>query len=206
MNDAATLLGLLRVALRDPADATWSAAEKASLIEQAVADCPQRGLLHDDVTVAIVAGTYHYPLDASVTSVSRLDLVDADGTERGSVPGGLWEVIGDAWTSAELHLSPRVVDDSDGFTAHVIGYGRYDTATNLVPDEHVPYVIAHAKAAAYGAMVSDRARFRNFETSEQPFNISVNELIQLMNDAQLERDRNRARIWRWRKPMPASRS
>lgn len=206
-NDLATLNGLLDIALRDTSDETWTSAEKDSLIEQAVDACPPRPLLHDDASLSLVAGAYYHTLPAGVVSISRIDLEDIDGNERGAIAGGLWEVIGDTLTdAAEVRIDQRIVDRWDGGTAHLIGYGRYDTVTNLIPDEYVPYVIAHARAEAYGRMASDRARFRNWETSEQPLNISVNELLTLINDAQLERDRHRARIMRWRKPMPAMRS
>ena len=206
-NDSATLVALLQTALRDTSDATWTSAEKTALIEQAVDACPPRPLLHDDASLSLVAGAYYHTLPAGVVSISRIDLEDIDGNERGAIAGGLWEVIGDTLTdAAEVRIDQRIVDRWDGGTAHLIGYGRYDTVTNLIPDEYVPYVIAHARAEAYGRMASDRARFRNWETSEQPLNISVNELVQLVNDAQLERDRHRARIMRWRKPMPATRS
>lgn len=206
-NDSATLVALLQTALRDTSDATWTSAEKTALIEQAVDACPPRPLLHDDASLSLVAGAYYHTLPAGVVSISRIDLEDIDGNERGAIAGGLWEVIGDTLTdAAEVRIDQRIVDRWDGGTAHLIGYGRYDTVTNLIPDEYVPYVIAHARAEAYGRMASDRARFRNWETSEQPLNISVNELLTLINDAQLERDRHRARIMRWRKPMPAMRS
>lgn len=207
-NTLAVLNGLLDIALRDTSDETWTSAEKDSLIEQAVDDCPLRPLLHGDATQALTSGTYYYALPVAVASVSRIDVADADGNEAGSIPGGLWEVIGDPLTSAaEVHIDPRVVDRwGTGATIRYIGYGRYDTTTNLIPDDFVPFVIAHARAEAYGRMASDRARFRNWETSEQPLNISVNELLTLINDAQLERDRHRVRIMRWRKPMPAMRS
>lgn len=206
-NDSATLVALLQTALRDTSDATWTSAEKTALIEQAVDACPPRPLLHDDASLSLVAGAYYHTLPAGVVSISRIDLEDIDGNERGAIAGGLWEVIGDTLTdAAEVRIDQRIVDRWDGGTAHLIGYGRYDTTTNLIPDEYVPYVIAHARAEAYSRMASDRARFRNWETSEQPLNISVNELLTLINDAQLERDRHRARIMRWRKPMPAMRS
>lgn len=206
-NDSATLVALLQTALRDTSDATWTSAEKTALIEQAVDACPPRPLLHDDASLSLVAGAYYHTLPAGVVSISRIDLEDIDGNERGAIAGGLWEVIGDTLTdAAEVRIDQRIVDRWDGGTAHLIGYGRYDTVTNLIPDEYVPFVIAHARAEAYGRMASDRARFRNWETSEQPLNISVNELLTLINDAQLERDRHRARIMRWRKPMPAMRS
>jgi len=207
-NDSATLVALLQTALRDTSDETWTGVEKAALIEQAVDDCPLRPLLHDDATQALTSGDYYYALPVAVASVSRIDVADADGNEAGSIPGGLWEVIGDPLTSdAEVHIDPRVVDRwGTGATIRYIGYGRYDTTTNLVPDDFVPFVIAHARAEAYGRMASDRARFKQWANDEQTLNISVNELLQLINDAQLERDRHRARIMRWRKPMPAQRA
>ena len=160
-NDLATLNGLLDTALRDTSDATWSSAEKDDLIERAVDDCPRRPLLHDDATLSLVSGAYYHTLPAGVVAISRLDLEDLDGNERGQIAGGLWEVVGDPLTdNAEVHIDQRIVDRWDGGTVHIIGYGRYDTTTNLIPDEFVPYVIAHARAEAYGRIASDRARFK----------------------------------------------
>jgi hypothetical protein len=206
-NDLATLNGLLDIALRDTSDETWTAAEKNQLIEQAVDDCPHRPLLHDDASIDFVSGAYYHDLPAGVISISRIDIEDTDGNPAGQIGGGLWEVIGDLMTGdAEIFISPRIVDAYDGGTGHLIGYGRYDTTTNLIPDEYVAYVLAHATAAAYQRMASDRARFKQWANDEQTLNISVNELVQLVNDAQLERDRERARIRRWKKPVPAMRS
>lgn len=207
-NDLATMNALLDIALRDTSDLTWTSAEKNDLIERAVDDCPLRPLLHGDATQALTSGDYYYDLPAAVVSVSRIDVADSDGNEAGAVSGGLWEIIGDPLTGdAEVHIDPRIVDRwGTGATVRYIGYGRYDTTTNLIPDEYVPYVIAHARAEAYSRMSSDRARFKQWANDEQTLNISVNEMIQLTNDAQLERDRHRARIFRWRKPMPAMRS
>lgn len=206
-NTLAVLNGLLDTALRDTSDVTWSSDEKNQLIRQAVDDCPPRPLKHDDASIDFVSGAYYHDLPAGVVSVSRIDIEDVNGDPAGSVSGGLWELIGDPLTGdAEIFVSPRLVERYDGGTGHLIGYGRYDTTTNLIPDDYIPFVLAHAKAAAYGAMASDRARFRNWETDEQPHNVSVNELVLLINDAQAERDRQAARIFRYRKPMPAMRS
>lgn len=206
-NDLATMNGLLDIALRDTSDATWTSAEKDSLIEQAVDACPPRPLLHDGASLSLVAGAYYHTLPAGVVSISRIDIEDIDGNEQGAIPRGLWEVVGDPLASAaEVHIDQRIVDRWDGGTAFLIGYGRYDTTTNLIPDEYVPFVIAHARAEAYGRMASDRARFKQWANDEQTLNISVNELLTMINDAQLERDRHRARIMRWRKPMPAQRA
>lgn len=207
-NDLATLNALLDTALRDTSDVTWSSAEKDSYILDAVQACPPRPLRHDDVPVNLISGTYHYSLPTSVLSISRLDIVDADGVERGPIAGGLWSIDGDLLTGeSEVHISPHVVDRyGTGAKAYAIGYGQYDLSTNLVPTEFLPFVIAHARAAAYNAMAADRARFKQWANDEQTLNISVNELLGLLNDAQLERDRERARIRQWRKPMPAMRS
>lgn len=204
-NDAATLNGLLDIALRDTSDATWSSDEKDSLITQAVLECPPRPLLHDEHTATLTTGTYFYTLSPWVKTLSRIDLVDASGVEQGSIPGGLWEIHGDTYTgNAEVQIAPRVVDRwGTGATIRYIGYSEYDTSTHLIPTEYVRFVIAHAKAEAYSRMASDRARFKQWANDEQTLNISVNELVQMVNDAQLERDRERARIQRWRKPMPA---
>lgn len=205
-NTQSVLVDLLRTALRDASDATWPETEKQSLVDRAVDACPLRPLLRTDVMFPISDGDHSYGIDPTVASISRIDLT-LDGAPAGSIPSGLWEVTGDLSTgNAEVTIDPSTVTRLSGRTAQVIGHGRYDTASHPVPDDFVPFVIAHARAEAWSRMVSDRARFRNWEVSEQTLNVSVNEVVLMLNDAQREREREQSRIFRFRKPMPARRA
>jgi hypothetical protein len=203
-NDAGTLRGYLATQLRDSTYETWASAELDTLIASAVRACPRRPLLHDEVTQVLSSGIYYYTLPQTVTNISRLDLVDSSGEEQGELGGGLWEIIGDMMSGdAELHIAPTIVDANDGATVNIIGYGDYGTTGHYIPDDYVPFVLAHARAEAYARMISSRARFKNWANSDQTLNISVNELVQLVNDAQSDRERQRSMIARIRKPMPA---
>ena len=213
-NDIDTLLPALERALRDESDPqTWMNQEKADLIRWAIADLWPRVSREIDQTatankITLVAGTYFYALPAGVLAVSRVDYVDGQSNEAGPLAPGSWEVTGDplaATSTAKLHIPPSVAEA--GGSLRLIGYGRYDLVTgasgNLIPDELVPLVLATARAEAYRRMGSDRARFEAWLTRNQVENISINELVILINEADSEAERLWRRHKKWQRPVPA---
>lgn len=201
-NDTATLRGYLATQLRDTAFATWTSAEMTNLIDWALNSLwPRysRALDPTTTTVTTVANTYYYSLPTGVRAVSRIDRVS--GTEDfGPVSGRSWELVGDVMNgSGKLHVGP-IFNATDVLRLH--GYGVYDGATNLIPDYFIPLVLAKARAEAYRRMSGDRAQFKAWLSRNQVQNMSVNELILMINEADAEAQQLEARIAKtWQRPV-----
>ena len=205
-NLTATLKGYLDTALADTADSVWGATEKTNVLTWALANlwprC-KRPLDPTAYTVTLVDGTYRYTLDSDILLLSRVDLIDSSSNELGPIMDGSWEVIGDAMAgTAKLHVSPTVNDNFAGGTLQLNGYGRYDGATNLIPDDLIPLVLATARAELLRRTVNDRARFKDWQARAQQQNSSVNELVQMLNDADQEASILRQRNFTFQKPVP----
>lgn len=203
-NDLATLSSKLATALRDTSHETWTSTEKDDLVTWAVDNLyPKfaRVLDPETTTVALVTDTYFYDLPAGVIEVSTVELYTGTD-EYGPLDDQAWQVVGDPYNgTGKLRISP-IIADTD-YTVRLHGYGVYDTTTNLIPDTLVPLVLAKARVEAYRRLGADRANFLQWQTNEQTQNISVNELLQLMQSAQadvilLEQGAQRT----WRRPVP----
>lgn len=205
-NDAATLNGLLDIQLRDTSDTTWTSAEKDTLIARAVNNLYPRiviPLAPATYTQALTAGTYLYALNAAILGLAQIDLIDTASNERGRLDTGTWRVEGDLLAgTAKVRLSPSIVDGIGG-TVRYTGYGRYNVSTLPIPDDFVTQVLADARAEAYRRIAGDRVRYKQWQDGEPTQNTSVNELVQLISDAQREADQWRAIQKTWRRPVPA---
>lgn len=184
--------------LDDDAFATWNSTELDTIVSQAVSTLyPRfcRSLDPTAYTLTLAASTYFYALPTGVMAVNRLDRVQADGTEAGPVAGGAWELVGEpAASTAKLHLGPAIVDSYVGDTIRINGYGAYDTSSNPVPDALSQLVLAKARAEAYRRIAGERTRFENWLSRNQVQNVSVNELLQYVHDAQNEAARLEAAL------------
>lgn len=202
-NDLATMRTRLATALRDAAHSTWASSEKDELITSAVEDLHPhitRPLDPTSTTIAMTLDTFFYSLPAGVLYVSRIDHVGADGTEYGPVAGNAWEIVGDPMTGAgKLHLSPQV--ERVGDILRLNAYGKYDVTTNLVPDRYVPLILADARAEAVRRVLADRERFLSWLSRNQTQNVSVNEMLQMLREAESESDRLRRSFRIWQKPV-----
>lgn len=205
-NDLADLNSALDVQLKDTTDVVWTSAEKDELLKQSVhALWPRfsRPLDPTATTITIVADTYYYSLPSGVTAVSRIDLLDADSEDRGPIHGRAWELTGDVLSgSGKLHVGPTYVKGYVGGTLRLHGYGKYDTATNLIPWDFRALVLAQARAEAYRRVAADRVKFEEWLARNQTQNVSVNELVQFINEADAEAQRLRVMTPRtWQKPV-----
>lgn len=206
-NNLAGLNGYLDTALADTADTTWTSDEKNNVLTWVVAGLYPRLARPLDPqaassTVTLVADTYFYALDTSIMDVSKIAFVDSDDNEGGFLDSDSWEITGSQLAgTAYVHVAPAFVDANAGGTLRLYGYGRYDTSTNLVPDDYVPLVIALARAECYRRLVGDRARFREWLSRQQTQNISVNEALQMVNEADNEAAKLRASFKTWRRPV-----
>lgn len=203
-NDLATLNGYLDLALRDSSDETWTSAEKNNALERAVRNLSPkvtRPLDPETYTQALTAGDYFYSLNSAIVYLSRVDLVDADSYEMGPLPDGSWEVVGDLLTGAgKIHVTPEV-SDTEG-TLRYNGYGRYGTTANYIPDDYIDLVVSTAATDCIKKLLSDRAAFLQHGVTRQDQNISVTELVTMLNAFEQSMREKRSQFTTFRKPVP----
>lgn len=210
-NDLETMRDRLRDVLYDVDDETWNAGEKDDILDMAVRRLSRRLPRPIDpedasASITLVSEDYYYAIDAGFQSVDRVFYVDSQSDDVGYVERG-WEVVGDIWAgTAKLHVAPRVVEN--GGTLRLLGSGRYTlpvsgaSQATAILDDHVPLVLAWARAEAWNRLLSDRARFRQWQNQNQVQNISVNELIQMVGNADRQADDEWATLKRWHRPVP----
>lgn len=201
-NNLAGLRIQLDTQLRDVDHAVWGQTEKEQLIINAVARLSPRVMRHVMETIPAVASTYEYTLGTSLRNVFRIDLLDGNGNFS-ILPNGSWELWGDAEGSAArtLHIGRAWVRDGVSYRVH--GYGNYDVHTNLIDDHMVPLVLARARAEAYRRMGASRIQFENWLAQNQTQNVSVNELMQLISEAEREAEYLERQVYTIKKPVPA---
>lgn len=209
-NDLETMRARLRDALFDVNDETWNAGEKDDILDMSVRRLSRRLPRPLDPTAAaqtitLVADTYFYAIDAGISNVERVFYINSNADRVGYMESG-WEVVGDITTgNGQIHISPATV--VAGAKLQLSGVGRYTVTTQTasqtaaIPDDYVPLVLAWARAECYRRLVSDRARFRQWQTSNQVQNISINELLQMIADADSQADDEWAAVKRWQKPV-----
>lgn len=208
-NDATTLNGFLDTALNDASDTVWTSTEKDNVLSRAVASLWPRLSVEVDPTantITLLASTYSYALPGTyIGAVSKLFLVDTSSIEAGFLDKGSWELIGSPFTGTpKLHISQTIVDNNVGATIRVYGYQRFQiSAAPYIPDEYVPLVLSVARAELLRRMVTDRSRFQVWLSRQQTQNISVNEGLQMVGEAQQEAQRERAQFKIWQRPVAA---
>ena len=200
----------LRDVLFDTEDETWNAGEKDDILGMAVRRLSRRmprPISTDDAVadIPLVTSTYYYSIDSSYTQVDAVAYENSDSDWIGYMVSG-WEVEGDLWAgTAKLHVSPTTVEA--GGTLYIRGKGRYtlpasaDAQTTAILDDHVPVVLAWARSEAYRRMLSDRARFRQWQNVNQTQNVSVNELVQMVQDADRQADDEWLQLRQWHRPV-----
>lgn len=205
-NDLATMRASLRQQLSDVEDETWDAGEKDDLLAWSMRRLNRRVVRPLDPraagqTITLVSGTEFYSIDSGITHVYAVDWVLSDGsTEMGEVGG--WEVVGDlAAGTAKLRVNDGMA--KTGGTLYLNAAGRYDLTTNLIPDDYVTLVLAMARSEALRRLSSDRARFKQWQNTNQVQNISVNELLQMVQDADRQADQEWALMKQWQMPVNA---
>jgi len=218
-NDLETMRQRLRDALFDVEDETWNAGEKDDILKMAVRRLARRLPRPIDPTfktsvsdITLVSGTYSYAIDAEYTRVDKVFYIDTNDDQIGFLVSG-WEVMGDIEAGlAKLNVSPTTVEA--GGTLRLWGVGRFRLLTRaeyaalistdydpLILDDHVPLVLAWAQEASWRRLLSDRARFRQWQTANQVQNVSINELVQMIGDAARQADEEWALLKRWQTPV-----
>ena len=199
----------LESALYDSSNETWSTTELDYFLQRAVTRLALRApkpVATDAAaaTITLVSGTYYYSIDSSIIQVDAVMYENSDEDLIGYMQSG-WEISGDLWAgTAKLHVSPTTVEQ--GGKLYLRGWQKYNLVaaasdqTNAITVELVPYVIASARVDAWDQLLSDRARFYQWQNQNQVQNVSINELIQMRNEAQDQRDYEWSIIKRWQRP------
>ena len=206
-NDLTTLRERLRQQLSDVDDDTWDAGEKDDLIGWALRRLNYKNPLPLDPeganqNITLVADDYYYALNAAIMSVEKVELYNEDSDAIGFITS--WQVTGDIISGdAQIYVAPAIVEGYAGGSLRIYGTGRYDASTNLIPDDYVPAVLAYARAEALRRLITDRARFKQWQVANQVQNISVNELIQMVNEADRNAADEQALLKRWQLPVMA---
>lgn len=207
-NDLATLSSKLATALRDTSHATWNSTEKDDLVTWATAELwPRyaRAMDPDAVgqEVALVADDYFYAVPSGMLEVEQIDWI-YQSTEQGPLDANQWTTTGDEFAgNLKIRVAPGIVDL--GGTLRVHGYGRYDLVTNLPPNDYVQLILAKAREEAYRRVAGDRARFKQWLVQNQKQGISVNELLQQIDEAERHALRIEGRLRTQRRPRPGRR-
>ena len=198
-NNLATLRTQLSLKLRDATNATWSTGELDDILTQRAAQLwPRVGVnLTTDFTTIPYQESNSLP--ATFRSVHRVDVLDVTGLMEYTMPAGTWELRGTpgAYT---LFVNRNYV--LSGKTMRVFGYGVYDLVTTLPDDRFVPLILAQSASEALRRLIPDRAQFKKWLTRNQEQNVSVNELILMVNEADAEAEKLYQRAWTWKKPVP----
>lgn len=201
-NDLATVRAKLDTQLNDTGHTVWAQAEKEDVLKQVISylDLERPRVVRESVT--LVDDTDQYSL-TTLVQVHRVDLLDEDDQLLMPLPSGTWELWGDgqAGLTATLYINPAYA--RTGWTLRVHGYGQFDLTTNYPPDRMVPIILAMARAELLRRQISRRADFKNWSTINQTSNSSVNELLQMLNEADAEANRLRRENRMIHKPKPA---
>lgn len=207
-NDSDELVERLLVALRDPNQETWNAQDPDELSDIVVWSVASlyphlaRQLDPDDPgsQIALVTDQMFYSVPAEFLEVYRIDRLDEDGNEAGNLADGTWEIVGSLLNgTGQVHVT-RTLANQLG-TLRLYGFGRYDD-TNAIPDDYVLIVLARARAEALARVISNRERFTAWLVRNQVQNISVNELLQMKNEADADAERVMRRYRTPRMPVP----
>lgn len=196
-NDLAGLRTRLAEQLSDPAFGYWSSAEMGNLVTDAVNSLyPRFARPMTMQVVAAIADEDLYTLPTGMVEVNRVEWLDSSGNMVDEMTPGTWEV-----TPGQLHINPNY--SLAGWSYRLFGFGRYDVTTNLIPDDFVALVLARARAEAYRRALGDRSNFKQWAARNQVQNISVNELLNMTQEAESMADKLTVTAPKvWRKPVP----
>ena len=207
-NNLAGLNTKLATSLRDTGYAVWATGEMDDLLTLAAASLAPGITERAYVDVALVDSTGLYTVTDWV-SINRIDWFDANPTTVGTslitpLPVGSWELLGDVNTPASrvLYINPYYA--KTGYYVRLHGYKAIELVTNLPPDSLVPLILADARAEAYRRMAGSRAQSTQWAALNQKESVSVNELMQLISEAENESARLRRKNKVRQMPAPAS--
>jgi hypothetical protein len=209
-NDLATLKTSLKTALSDPTYVTWTEAELTEILTQNVARLWPRFSYQPDpttATVTLVPGTEYYSVPANIRTISRIERYDGD-TEYGTIDGSVWALTGSPELgTVKLHISPLIAEA--GGTLRLVGNAAWPltgvtigATTTYIPDELANIVLAFSRVEAYRRVVGERGRFSAWLARNQSQNVSVNELLSMVNESESAARRLLGERRSWQAPVP----
>lgn len=206
VNNLVTLNAKLTRALRDATYATWTSAELDDILTWTVAELyPRisRQIIPESASITLVADTYKYDFPAGIIDVTDVILFDSSGDPVTELGGSSWFIEGDPLAgTADLRVAPAIVDAYAGGSVKLRGYGRYDLTANYPPDDFVPLILSVARQEAYRRVGADRERFKAWLSRNQNQNVSVNELLSLISEADRDAERLKREKRTWVRPVP----
>jgi hypothetical protein len=197
----------LETALRDTSNAVWGASEIDDILALALEETNRvrPRVVKDVVTIGtgmgdgLEEGEDQFTL-TNVYTVFRIDLLDENDKVVMPLPSGAWEVWGDNMSSGQtIYVNPSYVRNGMSFRVH--GYGPYDT-TNTPPAQVQEAILALARAEAYRRVAGERARFEQYASGNPRSDVSVNEILGQVNEADAEAHRLLGDIKLIRRPLP----
>lgn len=196
--EGSTTHSRLEVSLRDTDNAVWSDNEIDSLLGWALDETNRvRPRVVSDV-LALIDDDSTYVL-TNVWEVFRVDLLDENDKVIMHLPAGSWEIWGDNQSEGQtLYINPMYAREPQQLRVH--GYGPYDFVTNTPPTQVEEAILAIARAEALRRVATERARFEQYATGNPRSDVSVNELIGQVNDADQEAQRLLSNIKLIRRP------
>jgi hypothetical protein len=204
-NNLATLEGYLETKLRDTTNAVWTEAELNLYLTWACARLYPTVAKEVREDVTLVDDQDQYTL-TTVSDVVRVDMVNADSPNElvHHLMGGTWSWWADGdGVGGILYMNPGYASTTYDLRVH--GYAPYDLVTNLPPDRYVQTILAMAAAEAVRVMMTDRAKFKQWDAISQNQNITVNEFTQMVNEGDAEYRQLLSQNRTWRRPKPATR-
>jgi hypothetical protein len=205
-NDLADLHSKLEIALRDTTNLTWSDAEIDTALTWAAARMWPRIAKRVRETKDLTTDEDQYTL-TTVQEINRIDLIDglaASTTALVLYPlsAGTWEYWGDNEVlGGTLYVNPRYA--STGKSLRIHGWAPYDLVTNLPRERHAQLILAMATSTLAKRELARRYAFKEWQTVNQVQNISVSELIMMVNDAEAREAELFRQLKTWRRPVPA---
>lgn len=189
----------LATSLRDSGNVVWASAELDTILGYALEETNRvRPRVVKDV-IALTDDVDTYTL-TNVWSVFRVDLLDNFDKVVMSLPNGSWEVWGDNMSSGQtLYINPNYA--RTGYSLRVHGYGPYDYTTNTPPLQVQEAILAISRAEAFRRIASERARYEQYASNNPRSDVSVNELLGQINDAEMEAKRLLADVRLIRRPI-----
>jgi hypothetical protein len=209
-NDLATLKTSLKTSLSDPTYVTWSEAELAEILTQNVARLWPRFSYQPDpttATITLVSNTEYYAVPANIRTISRIEWYK-DDVEYGSIDGSSWALTGSPeFGTVKLHVAPSIAE-LEG-TLRIVGNAAWPLAgvtigatTTYIPDELANIVLGFSRVEAYRRVVGERGRFSAWLARNQSQNVSVNELLSMVNESESAARRLLGERRSWQAPVP----
>lgn len=215
-----TLLGSLRLSLRDPNSTTWDDAQLGELINRgidAVGDVYSSEIIESVSFTQPDLGLIFSTTLSSVTWPIRVDIYDSGGRYRETVrpstgdgPDSGWEVHGGI-----LYLPTRYVLPASTGTMRIVGYGNWNqisptfttanvaisptTVTTNLDTTATNAVKIYVEAEALTMLTFDRAQYQQWQVSSGSSDISALGMNNLALAAQQRWRQEKNRIRRFRK-------